>query len=380
MPADPIHHVVASIAEEASGPSYSVPALAMASERLGRKVVIHTSRSRELPNPKVKIELFPHWMERVPIFRAIHHAPGLYRKMEDLPHGSIVHGHGLWLMPNVISAAAGAREDIKVVHAPRGMLGAGALQFSSTKKKLFWQLLQMRAVRNVDCWHATSEKEVADIRNCGLKQPIALVPNGIDIPTPPQTSRSKTVLFLGRIHPKKGIDTLLKVWRELEARFPSWRLDIAGPADNEYGAEYRQYIAANGIERARFIGPIYGKDKGKAYAEASLFVLPTLDENFGLTVGEALANETPAIVSHGAPWEGLVSEDCGWWHPIGEEPLLNALSEAMSTSPELLQEMGKKGRAWVARDFGWPSLASLMEQVYDWLGDKADRPDFVVTD
>ena len=222
MPKNPIHHVIPSIAEEASGPSYSVPALAMASERLDREVVIHTSRFRKLANPRVKIQTFPHWMERSPILGAVHYAPGLQRKMEELPVGSIVHGHGLWLVPNVISAAAGSRDGIKVVHAPRGMLGPGALRFSSAKKKLFWHLLQKRAVRHVDCWHATSDKEIADIRDFGMTQPIALVPNGIDFPTPPApgSKRDKTILFLGRIHPKKGIDTLLKVWRGLEDRFP----------------------------------------------------------------------------------------------------------------------------------------------------------------
>lgn len=379
----PVHHVVPSIAEEASGPSYSVPALAMATAELGRSVTIHTSRTRELANKDVAVDIFPHWMVGKPLLQSVHYAPGLRRKMRALPQGTIVHGHGLWLIPNVVSAAAGAREGIKVVHAPRGMLGAGALRFSSYRKKLFWHALQKRAVAHVDCWHATSEKEIADIRDFGLKQPIALVPNGIDVPPEAELSsepRRKTVLFLGRIHPKKGINTLLKAWAELEALFPDWQLDIAGPADNEYGAEYRQFIADHGLQRARLIGPLYGDAKGAAYSASSLFVLPTLDENFGLTVAEALVRETPAIVSHGAPWEGLTQHDCGWWHPIGEAPLRDALSQAMSTSVDELRHKGENGRQWISDEFGWPGLAARMDQVYDWLSERGDQPDFVVTD
>lgn len=381
MRPNPIHHVVASIAEEASGPSYSVPALAMATAEIGRHVTIHTSRARPLSNPDVSINIFPHWMAGHPLLHSMHYPPGLRARMRKLPEGSIVHGHGLWLIPNVISAAVGERDGIKVVHAPRGMLGSAALQFSSVKKKLFWHMLQKRAVSHVDCWHATSEKEIADIRDFGLKKPIALVPNGIDVPSQPFAKpRKKTVLFLGRIHPKKGIDTLLNVWASIESRFPDWQLEIAGPTDNQHAAEYRRFIADNGVKRARLTGALYGDKKGEAYASASVFVLPTLDENFGLTVAEALVRQTPAIVSHGAPWSGLIENECGWWHQLGEEPLRVALLEAMGSSPERLRAMGRNGRSWVLRDFGWPSLANRMEQVYDWLTGCGDKPDFVVTD
>ena len=99
-----------------------------------------------------------------------------------------------------------------------------------------------------------------------------------------------------------------------------------------------------------------------------------------MTVAEALANQTPAIVSHGAPWEGLVSEDCGWWYPIGEEPLRDALVQAMQSSPAQLEEMGQKGRAWMSREFGWPALSQRMEGVYEWLSERGERPDCVVVD
>lgn len=379
----PVHHVVPSIKEEAAGPSYSVPALAMATARRGRPVTIHASQLRELPEKSVKLRSYPHFLSRIPIARSLRLAPGLKRRLAALPDNALVHGHGLWLMPNVISAASGARSGIKVIHAPRGMLGPGALQFSARRKRLFWTLLQKRAMAHVDCWHATSEKEIEDIRNFGLRQPIALIPNGVDVPSTqeqPAIPSRKSILFLGRIHPKKGIDTLLRVWKRLQAEIPDWHLEIAGPDDNEYGRQYRAFVQTHSLQRVRFLGPLYGEEKDLAYRRASLFVLPTLDENFGLTVAEALVRETPAIVSHGAPWEGLEANDCGWWYPLGEKSLLNTLRAATRTDKATLLEMGKNGRNWISEAFSWTAISRDMDEVYDWLTGRADRPGSVIVD
>ncbi|MBV7258517.1 glycosyltransferase [Erythrobacter crassostreae] len=379
----PVHHVVASIAEEASGPSYSVPALAMATADLGRKVAIHTVRGRTLPSKEVTVQTFKQDFATTPVLKSMLLSSDLRQTMMQLPGSSIVHGHGLWLMPNVSSAAIGARPDISVIHAPRGMLGANALRFSRQRKRVFWHLFQKQAAKHVACWHATSEKEISDIRDFGLRQPVALIPNGIDFPNLKARSvrpERRTVLFLGRIHPKKGIDTLLRVWKSIEDKLPGWHLAIAGPDDNQYADEYKRYIEKEGAKTAKIVGPVYGSDKVQAYRDAELFVLPTLDENFGMTVAEALVQETPAIVSHGAPWEGLETNDCGWWHAIGEAPLRDALLDATSRTDEQRMALGANGRAWMQREFGWPSLANGMEDVYSWLSGQADQPDCVVTD
>ena len=114
---------------------------------------------------------------------------------------------------------------------------------------------------------------------------------------------------------------------------------------------------ALGLTRVSVEGPIYGDAKTAAYREADLFVLPTLNENFGLTVAEALAAGTPAISTKGAPWSGLESEGCGWWIDHGVEPLAAALAHAMALPREALKAMGDKGREWMARDFSWDRVA-----------------------
>ena len=194
------------------------------------------------------------------------------------------------------------------------------------------------------------------------------------------SSSLRTLLFLGRIHPVKGIDRLLHAWQPLQDRHHDWRLVIAGRGESPHEREVRELAAALRLQRLEFVGARYGIDKSRAYLEADLFVLPTHSENFGMTVAEALAHGCPAVVSRGAPWSGLEIEGCGWWvdHEVPE--LTAALDAAMSSPEGQLVDMGRKGRAWMERDFGWDSVAQRMETAYRWVLDGGEAPSWVRQD
>jgi glycosyltransferase involved in cell wall biosynthesis len=258
------------------------------------------------------------------------------------------------------------------------MLGDAALRFSRKKKMLIWRLLQGPAVRCAACFHATSSQEYEDIRAYGLTQPVAIIPNGIDLP---QTyskmvtgAADRVVLSLGRIHPKKGLDRLLRAWAKVEAAHPGWRLRIAGPAELGHDAKLKALAVNLRLSRVSIEPAIYHTEKYNAFREAEFFVLPTLNENFAMTVAESLAAGTPVISTKGAPWAGLELERCGWWIDHGIEPLAAALSGAMAMPRAELRSMGIRGRAWVARDFGWDAIAGKVAAVYSWLSGKTDRP------
>jgi glycosyltransferase involved in cell wall biosynthesis len=159
--------------------------------------------------------------------------------------------------------------------------------------------------------------------------------------------------------------------------YPGWRLRIVGPPEVGYDNELRALASALGLTRVFIEGPIYGEAKTAAYREADVFVLSSLNENFGLTVAEALAAGTPAISTKGAPWSGLEREGCGWWIDHGVEPLAAALAYAMALPRETLKAMGDKGRAWIARDFSWGPIARDMLDVYCWLARDATPPPVV---
>jgi len=287
-------------------------------------------------------------------------------------------------MSNVYPASVALRTRSQLVLSPRGMLGEAALKFSAPKKKLFWKLGQGRVARAATCIHATSGQEYEDIRAFGLKAPIAIIPNGIDLlPGKPKrrlSERPRTLLYLGRLHPKKGLDQLLEAWMQTKDHHVDWQLDIVGPIEGEYAHTLKSRSEAVPASRVRFLGPLYGDEKQKAYRRADLFILPSLNENFAMTVAEALAQGTPVISTKGAPWAELVSHGCGWWTDQGVTPLAVAMDQAMGMSWERLTSMGEAGRAWMSRDFDWNAIAVSMQSVYDWLAGLGERPACVVVD
>jgi glycosyltransferase involved in cell wall biosynthesis len=170
---------------------------------------------------------------------------------------------------------------------------------------------------------------------------------------------------------------LVRAWSRLETEYPGWRLKIVGPPEIGHDDELRALARTLNLTRVCIEGPIYGEAKIAAYREADIFVLPTLNENFGLTVAEALVAGTPAISTKGAPWSGIEEEGCGWWIDHGVEPLAATLASAMALPRETLKSMGDKGRAWIARNFAWDPIARDMLDVYRWLAHGATPPPVV---
>lgn len=321
------------------------------------------------------VERYAHPLSKNLLGEALRASPKLESALAtDASAGAILHTHGLWLMPNVYPAwvKKRLRGSVTLVHSPRGMLGRAALKISAWKKRPFWWLLQRSALEAADCLHATASSEFEEIREMGLKNPVAIISNGVDLPDLASMQRPRTsddaVLSLGRIHPKKGLDRLVCAWARVEHDFPSWKLRIVGPAELGHDKELAALARSMGLQRVSIEGPIYGaEEKLAAYRSADLFVLSTLNENFAMTVAEALAAEVPVISTKGAPWAGLERERCGWWIDHGVEPLAVALREAMTIEREERYAMGARGRAWMERDFGWDRIACDMLEVYRWL-------------
>jgi glycosyltransferase involved in cell wall biosynthesis len=155
---------------------------------------------------------------------------------------------------------------------------------------------------------------------------------------------------------------------------------IVGPSEGGHDEELKRLAVALGLERLIIEGPVYGEDKFAVFRDADVFALPTLNENFGIAVAEALAAEVPVIATKGAPWSGLEPEHCGWWIDHGVEALARALVMAMETDPAELASMGRRGRAWMERDFSWHRVANELSAVYAWLRNDGPMPSTVLLD
>jgi glycosyltransferase involved in cell wall biosynthesis len=379
-------HVVAGLDPAHGGPSYTVPRLCQAlaaAEGETRLLSVGEAGGCDIALDDKGIHRFPPDWTGIPFVRELRCSSGLTRELCRLaPKADVVHDHGLWLMPNVGAGRAALRARKPLIVAPRGMLSPAALAFSRLKKRVVWALLQGDVVRRAACIHATSEQEYDEIRDFGLKNPIAILPNGIDIPELDRhplavTEVGRTILSLGRIHPKKGLDRLVRAWAKLEPAHPEWRLRIVGHDELGHARELAALAAELKTQRVSIEGPVAGDAKTAAYHEADLFVLPTLNENFAITVAEALSVGTPVIATKGAPWRGLAPEGCGWWIDHGVEPLVATLDEAMAMGREALQRKGTKGREWMKRDFSWDRVALDMLDVYRWLSSGGEVPSTV---
>lgn len=251
------------------------------------------------------------------------------------------------------------------------MLEPWAMRFKNLKKRVAWSLYQHADLENASRLHATSGAEAANLADLQLMPRVEVVANGMELPKVLQSEKLdkahpgglRTALFLGRLHPKKGLPLLIDAWAEVRPR--RWRLIIAGPDEDGHSGEVAALIQRRGLTGdIRLVGPAYADEKAQLLASARVFVLPTYSENFGMAVAEALANGVPVITTTSAPWQELHTSKCGWWIPPERDALADALRSACAASEASLCEMGRRGRELIRSQYSWSKIAGRMACVY----------------
>lgn len=291
----------------------------------------------------------------------------------------IIHDHGAWLPSNLASFKMAKKYKKAFILTTRGMFEPWALNHKKWKKRLAWWLYQKRILMNADAIHATSEREVHNLRALGCQQDICIIPNGVDFPETlpsPNKHELKTLLFVSRIHKVKGLMKLLKAWEQINSE--GWQLKIAGPKEGGHQDELEAYINQHHLKNISFLGSLNDEKKWREYVNADLFVLPTYSENFGVVVAEAMAAGLPVITTKGAPWKMLEDKKCGWWIDIGVEPLVLALQESMGLSDNERMSKGKIAQKLAYENFSWDKIGEEMNRVYDYMLGKGDRPECVI--
>lgn len=295
----------------------------------------------------------------------------------------IIHSHGVWLGVNYWSAAISSAHRIPLIVQPHGMLAPWALEHRAWKKKAALRLFQDAALHGAALMVATSDQEFEDIRGLGYRAPVAVIPNGVDLDSVGRTMSSarrpegseRVVLFLGRLHPVKGLPNLLRAWSKV--RRIGWRLRIAGPDEAGHLSELMELAESLELGASvEFPGAVAEVDKFMLYQGADLFVLPSHTENFGVVVAEALAHQVPVITTKGTPWSGLPVQGCGWWIDNDVASIAETLNAALMLGDAERKEMGVRGSAYVHR-FGWPSIAKQMSSAYRWMLGLDDMPECI---
>lgn len=374
--------VVPTISHESSGPSYSVPGLCTGLCAVGCDVSLYFAGDD--PHRKMNYPYYVRPVSKFPHPR-LGRSPELLRLLKAAcSQADVIHSNGLWMYPNVYPAWAVKGTRCKLVTSPRGTLATWSLERHKWRKRLFGVYAQYVALWATDMWHATCEKEYEEIRAAGFRQPVAIVPIGMEIPSVTETARprngeKRTVAFFGRIHKVKAVDSLVLAWEKVSASHPNWELVVAGP-DGGMVEALKAIIAERKITNVRFTGEINGAAKYAFLSSVDLYVLPSHTENFGVTVAEALACGTPVIASMHTPWGGVVENHCGWCVSNDVGTLAVTLDEAMSLPQEMLKGMGVRGREWIRRDFSWEKVGRTMLSAYEWLCRGGERPACVRVD
>lgn len=319
--------------------------------------------------------------------RQFGYAPELGRTLRTVSC-DLIHSHGLWMYPDIAVRRAAQWLHVPLVVSPHGMLDGWALRHAAWKKKLAGQLFTNRALHHAACLHALCESEYRSIREYGLTSPVCVIPNGVDLPDDaaprPADDAGKTLLFLGRIHPKKGLENLLRAWaaaRGLGDSHDGWRLMIAGDGPSGHERRLRDMARDLAVERnVVFRGPLQGHGKQAALAQADAFVLPSHSEGLPMAVLEAWAHRVPVVMTRECHLpEGFA---VGAALEVRPEPesIAAGLQRLFSMDRRQLRAAGEKGRALVERRFTWPTVASAMADVYRWLRSGGPQPDCVRTE
>lgn len=291
----------------------------------------------------------------------------------------VVHQHGIWAPLPVMSGRFASQEGVPLVLSPHGMLEEWARSHHAWRKRIAWKIYQQRNLDSAAVLVASADSEAEQFRQLGCRQAIAVITHGVaPLPDRPMTSGAKEgerqVLFLSRIHPKKGLDLLLDAWATVDA--PDWRLIIVGNDDGGHRKALEAQAKHLRIsDQVRFVGPLFDEEKEQAFRSADLFVLPSHSENFGIVVAEALQYGLPVITTSGTPWRHITDEKCGWCVDPNAAAIGAAIQAATSLSDDQRRAMGERGKALIDRDHRWPKIAEQYWALYHWLAGTGPEPD-----
>ncbi len=321
------------------------------------------------------------------------YAPSLSKSLEAASL-DILHQHGLWLYPSIATSNWRKQNRAPTVISTHGMLEAWAVKNSSMKKRIASVVFERENLSSAACLHC-SASEVSDLRDFGLKNPIVVLPNGTDVPTHsksqvqvpqwmqyPETRR--VVLFLGRLHPKKGLVETIRAWSLLRdaapAMFSQWRLAIAGWDDGGHETQLKKLAQELDLKSADlvFVGPLFGEEKEAALTHSDAFILASHSEGFPMSVLEAWSHALPVFKTRACNIPEGFDQNAAIEISTNPKHICQTLATYLGSSD--LGAVGERGFRLVADRFTWPAIGSELLAAYNWILGIGPKPSSILLD
>lgn len=377
-------HCVETLDINAGGPSRSIPNIcaSLDPELFYSYIITHDSANpnfQAIDKKTTSLQLVPRNNSLFSRFCSSEFVSSI-----DRIDAHVYHAHNLWSLSIHAMAKFCRKKNKKYIISPRGTLEPWALNNKKLKKKLALLTYQFEDLKFAFCIHATSEEEVFNIRNLGLNNPIALIPNGVNIEKyplklSPFNTNKRSFLFMSRIDPKKGIELLLDAW--VKVNNPMLELFIAGDGEKEYVNKVKSLISnLDPSLNVTFVGPKFGREKISLFHTVDIFILPTYSENFGMVIAEAMCCGLPVITTKGTPWKCLEDQNAGYWINIDVGSIEESINRIALVSNQELLEMGQRGRKIITNNYSIESTSQKFNQLYSWVSNpiQSNIPSFIV--
>lgn len=285
---------------------------------------------------------------------------------EYVQWADVVHLIAVYSFPTFPTLAYCRKHQKPLVWSPRGSLQRWDGSTRVAAKFVWEQACAFIALKEKIVLHTTSDTEATQSQARFSGVPTVVIRNGVQLPEHVRRRKRTGELcltYLGRLHPIKGIENLLDACKLFDAGSEPWTLKIAGTAEGNYANTLRSKVSNLRLQaKVEFLGEVSGQAKEDLFASSDVLVAPSYVENFGMVIAESLAHEVPVIAGKGTPWEGLLMNDCGLWVENDSQSLAAAIRQ-IRTMP--LEEMGRRGKRWMEREFSWKTVSTQMLAVFE---------------
>lgn len=303
----------------------------------------------------------------------------------------LIHTHGIWQYFSLLALNVFRKRKIKYIVSPHGMLDKWALKNSRWKKQLLLNLYERKFLQNAACIHALNQEEANSIRVLGIKTPICIIPNGIELPIEKEKlvpilekkdiKEKKVLLFLGRLHPKKGLENLIDAWEILKSKKISddWTLIIAGWSNDNYDQMLKDKVNKKQLQNLiKFTGSVTGKEKNSILENADAFILPSFSEGLPMSILEAMSYKLPVLMTRECNLSNAFEKNAAIEIETNVESISKNIEKFICMKNNEKNELANNGFEFVKNNYTWNKVVDQFEEVYNWIINNKNKPNTIV--